>query len=281
MKIGIKWINENSPRAFEEWEPPLGKSFFEPIAEPKAGEESRETKFEKFKKSILERAGPWIRDDYVRSAREKEKERGKEIIIIDPLAYYIPYHHDDENWGIYFRVDKIILDFKDFITFISRISRIITIDIEDAWSIYIMVIFWHELTHHVLEDIITVIETIRRGRLYPIFKRDEEERFSEYTAFSTAYEYIYIPIPIGYTIPLLDPEYLVHVRGVGEKEILLSALYYHWGRDDPASPYHPVVEQAIPRIVDGLWKTFWEAHSRLGELGMADRMGSRIYCTTL
>jgi hypothetical protein len=279
MKIEMKWISENTPRAFEEWKPPLDKSFFKPIAEPKAGEESREIEeFEKFKERILERARPWTRDDYVRSVIEKKKEREKDIIIIDdPLAYYIPYHHDDENWGIYFRVNRIISDFKNFITFIPRN---ITIDIKDAWSIYITVIFWHELAHHVLEDVITVIETIRHKRLYPI-KRDEEERFSEYTAFSTAYKWLHIPF--NYTIPLLYPKHLEYVNMKKKivREILLSALYYHWGRDDPASPYHPVVEQAIPRIVDGLWKTFWEAHSRLGELGMADRMGSRIYCTTL
>ena len=38
-----------------------------------------------------------------------------DFAVSDPLAYYVPYHWDQKNWGIYFRIDKMLKDFNGFI----------------------------------------------------------------------------------------------------------------------------------------------------------------------
>jgi len=53
---------------------------------------------------------------------ERLEPKCEESIIIDPLAYYVPYHFHPKLWGIYFRVKEINKDFNNFVNFIASNS---------------------------------------------------------------------------------------------------------------------------------------------------------------
>ena len=288
----FEWVSRNSPKAYEEWRPKYTLPRFETAREQLSVESEETEEYRELKEHVERNASKRIKDeDFSKGERKLIEEEEKRIveeaevsrekivkIIVDPLALYLPYHHYGQRWGIYFRVNKMLSDFKNFINMLeSAWPR--SINIWEAWRIYVMTIFWHELAHHVLEDIASALEGARftppLHLHYPLLSSSIEERFCEYTAFSTARRLL--TAPRGYWIPLLGPESAWHID-LDTRERVLSALYYHWGRDDPRSKYHPVVDPMVPRRVDGLWTVFWEAH----ELGVraAKDLRDRVFCVT-
>ena len=84
-------------------------------------------------------------------------------------------------------------------------------DLETAltvFRVYVSHIYWHELTHHIVEDIYTL-----KGNSYPLLTTSEEEGLAEWHAFLTAEERLSLP----YT--------LYKIRECSFYTLLLSSLY--------------------------------------------------------
>lgn len=212
------------------------------------------------------------RDEDVETARSREY-----VVIEDPLAYYIPYHSSVSRlreWGIYFRIRRME---DDFINFYSTWGGVLGVSAESAWHVYVFTVFWHELAHHVMEDVATTLERLRVGK-YPLVSSTAEERFCEYTAFTTAEKRLAAPVQLPLT--WLKRGHLN--LGMMNVKRILSCLYYHWRRDDPNSYYRPVVEPSILKAVDGLWRAFWSAHlSGSGAFEPKGEVYRRVFVTTL
>jgi len=269
------WVHQFSPMAGEKWAPRFEKS---PSVEKTPPEAELEEKIKKIIKEVEEgvHVEPLIADRYFYEHEKKiikseEEKMGEDYIaIVDPLAIYLPYHKWGERWGIYFRINRMVSDFKDFVAKFKAVllrAGIKELEVEDLcgiWRIYVEVIFWHELAHHVVEEVAYVLEGYNVGK-YPLLRRKVEEGFCEYTAFTTAEQQVPIPSPLSHRMPipwLCDRWSEWEAESLRPRRVVLSSLYYHWGDDDPRSAYHPVVDQEIPRKVNGLWELFWNAHLR-------------------
>jgi hypothetical protein len=265
-------------KAGEEWRPRfpptvLQQHLEKPIDLPKD-----------FIMKIQQSAKDHIRDKEIKERLEKARgaiEDPRIIIIEDPLAFYVPYH--SSRMGIYFRLNKMLSDFQIFISKIvwPEGSRPSLDRLDDLWHIYVMTIFWHEMAHHVLEDVATIMEWMKTGK-YPLIPQQAEERFCEFMAFTTSE--IQLSIPRRFSpIPLIYSHRLP--SGLGNKhnrDLILSALYYHWGRNDPTSAYRPVIEPVIPQTLNGLWNAFWNAHrGGYKVLKVPDEIYEHVYVTTL
>ena len=194
-----RWISRNSPRAGEEWRPRYDLSHFEaecrrpPVwldEEFKGSEE-----LGKLENYIVRHVR--VRDeDFSESERRLIEEEERRVaagvetgikIIVDPLALYLPYHYyNGSRWGIYFRVKRMLSDFTKFFAALSRAVPA-DVSVSEAWRVYTMTVFWHELAHHVIEDIASALEGVKpASRSYPLLPRVVEERFCEYVAFNAA-----------------------------------------------------------------------------------------------
>jgi len=250
-------IASNSPKAGDEWKPDAFPGKHAPSDELK-----REA--EEVTKRIYRESRRYKRDEDVKRARH---------VIEDPLAIYVPYH---SSMGIYFRVNRMISDFCNLYTTYGYVMKV---SAEVAWHVYVMLIFWHELAHHVIEDVATVLEGWGLGK-YPLVPNVDEERFCEFNAFSTTEKRLASP-----TRALLPLTFLWVSRiGIGHvaRRSILSCIYYHWGRHQPSSSRRPRVEPSIPKAVDGLWNGFWEAHlAGRNVLRVPTEIYNRVFVTTL
>jgi hypothetical protein len=299
------WVYQLSPRAGEEWVPRVEKSRFISSVEKTPLEAELEEKIKEMEDEVLEHVKPLIADGYFderekESIKRYEEKMGEDYVaIVDPLAIYLPYHKWGWRWGIYFRIIRMISDFKDLVAKFKAAwlgaggGKLEVEDLWGIWRIYVEAIFWHELAHHVVEDIASALEGYNTSRYqvgkYPLLRREVEEGFCEYTAFTTAERGFPIPLPLSGRMPIPERRERwseweaplaesLRRSGTSLREAVLSSLYYHWGRDDPQSAYHPVVDPEVPRKVDGLWEAFWGAHLRLYEF-MWD-LERRIFCVT-
>lgn len=261
-------IGINFPKEGKEWKPECA---------PKIEKASHE-EFENIRETVLKASEPLVKDDDFREIRDKA--------IEDPLAFYAPYHYVGDKYGIYFRIYRMIDDFKDFISkyykFINK--ELPGINFWDIWEVYFATIFWHEMTHHIVEDIATVMEWKNLGK-YPLLSRKAEERFCEFVAFAR----IRLVLPLYVSCRSLIDEIrkrrsqimVKSIRSRQIKTVILSCLYYHWNRDDPNSIYRPIIEPEIPQIINGLWNAFWYAHNYPGTVIRApDEIYGRIYFVT-
>lgn len=230
------WISNNSPRANEEWMPI-------PLSEPLIPESISITNISDLEKRVQKNAEPCVRDEIPRA----------EHVIEDPLAYYVPYH--SPQMGIYFRLNKMLQDFRRFVNKYSK--YMMNFRAEDLWHIYVMIIFWHEMAHHVLEDIATV-----KSAKYPLLPRSIEESFCEFNAFTTAERQLSPPNRIPILISARVPKTLIGRGALSRKnkKIILSCLYHHWNRSNPTSIYKPRVYPMVPKVVNAIWYGFWHAH---------------------
>ncbi|MCR6693218.1 MAG: hypothetical protein MRT15_12550 [archaeon YNP-LCB-003-016] len=259
------WLQANIPRAGEEWIP-LREKFEGGIIESVSV-------LEEFENNVLHRVEPYLRD---RDILRLEK---REHVIKDPLAYYVPYHFSE--MGIYFRINKMISDFR---AFVSKYPWPNNITVNELWYVYVMTIFWHEMAHHVIEDVATLMEWMGKAR-YPLMPHLVEEMFCEFNAFTTAEKQL--SPPNRYNIPILPYANLPSGISKGEtaflnRRLILSCLYYHWGRNNPTSTYRPIVRIEASQAVDGLWNGLWNAHKGGYEVVKAPyEIYKRLYCTTL
>lgn len=200
---------------------------------------------------------PPINDEFERLEPECE-----ESIIIDPLAYYVPYHFNLKLWGIYFRVKEINKDFNNFVNRILYKFKSFQKQFRFLCFLpYIRVIYFHELAHHTIEDVGTMFK-YHSTKNYPFLTRTEEEGLCEYMAFKTqlhAMRPFYIPTSLyGIKFNIIPK---IHPSPILKKfnEFILSELYYHWNRQN-----NPVYKPKIYRNVGGkvgpLWYSFWQSH---------------------
>jgi len=239
------------------------------------------------------------------------KKRYSRTIIVDPLVFYVPYHLDISNYGIYFRVEKIKDDFKKFLNFVyhaikgnhlaflrnehpSRWSKLKRLpDSLDEFIVsffiaYVAYLYFHALTHHIIEDISTYLEIIGRGKYSPI-KSIEEERFAEWTAFK-ALESYKVPEVLyqskkaerllnifSFMLPSVEPEKLVDVT------FAMPVLLYVYFERDKNEVYLPSVSKDVSRKLSVIWKPFKDAHFTLEEdpvrIGKDMEIFNRIYLT--
>ncbi|MEM2414096.1 MAG: hypothetical protein QW109_05705 [Sulfolobales archaeon] len=263
-----RWFVCNAPVAGEEWRPEFSRERPVPIGVPGLveGKPVSEIDVTNFSNKVMEIAKRWIRNEDVKKA---------ERVIEDPLAYYVPYHSPE--MGIYFRINRMLSDFQNFIfkwgAYVKGLS------VEDLWYVYVITILWHEMCHHVIEDVATLLEWMGRGK-YPLMIRNVEEMFCEFNAFSTAERQL--SPPGGYRIPIITLDRIpAAFRERRARRMVLSYLYYHWGRDDPSSIYRPRVDSAVPQLINGLWNPCWNAH--LGGyrvIGVPSEVYGHVYCVT-
>jgi len=267
------WIQQSSPRPGDQWRPiPLDKLEKVPYESEGLGVPDKiASELEKLKRGVMDNAKPRIRDEEVRKA---------EKLIEDPLAYYVPYH--SPRMGIYFRVNRMLSDFSNFIS--RWYGFMVNIKVQDIWRVYVMTIFWHEMAHHVIEDVTSVMEYL--GKLkYPPLPRHIEEGFCEFNAFSTIEKRLSGPrwCRVPFTFINVPSKTRSKTRiPINTRKRILSCLYYHWGRNTHSSIYKPVVDPIVPKVVDGLWNGFWCAHlGGYDVIKAPDEIYRHLYCTTL
>ena len=191
------------------------------IKPPEVSEREEELPFKPDIDRTFESFGKHIKNpEPLRPASESSPGSVVEGIIVDPLAFYVPYHHYPKEWGIYLRLHKIYNDFMSFLK--QYYSAILKYSWRHAlagvFALYLGVIVMHEFQHHVIED----AATIRNNKSYPYFEdiRDEEA-LCEFYAFN-------------------------FFSSIGDEWVnaILSTLYYHWNRaNDPV--YRPRITQNV------------------------------------
>lgn len=198
----------------------------------------------------------------------------KEKIIIDPLAFYVPYHSSVGLWGIYFRITKITQDFKNFLDHMK--TAIKAPDHWRRWLIfapYIRVVYFHEMCHHTLEDISLIRGLYSNKHQYPFLAKNEEEGLCEYIAFTQqnrafnpfsvpsntlkkAFPSFIIPSPIRRLMPSLSVRFR-HLEIINKS--IVYELFHYWNRqNDPI--YKPKIHPNVGAKVGPLWQSFWRCH---------------------
>jgi hypothetical protein len=287
MFIGVPFIENNCLKE-DEFKPPLDESKLRSLEERLPIELPKE-----IEQYPLERKGEF-------QEPRLNKDLEGEGIIIDPLAFYAPYHYNPRDWGIYFRVNRINNDFNNFLNYLkarvqlsAKVSRML------FFPPYIRIIYFHELCHHVIEDIGSVSEIYYGGvsvseriyhykRFYPLFpglERREEEGLCEYMAFVTQMNsrfpmsthfnslknafYSFVP-PIDITRRLGNMVRKINL-------ITISELFYYWNRqNDPI--YKPKIYPGVGRKVGVLWQSFWGCHKNTLNVISPNKWGiSEVY----
>lgn len=158
--------------------------------------------------------------------------------IVDPFSIYIPYHADIENWGIYIRARRVV---EDFLAFCEEFE-VEEVGVPLVFTIYLNTVMTHAMMHHIVEDIATLLEFGSGSSRYPLLKREEEEGFCEYMAFtrkiaSTRFTKLFPAV--------------MRWRAGEYGEIfakVTSALYFHWRRaEDPV--YRPRITPEVSRAL--------------------------------
>lgn len=154
-----------------------------------------------------------LEDFVVHLKRKKPKRYSSKTIIVDDLAFYVPYHYDLNRYGIYFRLPQIILDFRSFYREVatlledSRFARILSDDSEanllklnkarkdknllrnSLFVEYLVYNYARLMAHHIFEDISLILEFMGKGK-YSVVDAREEDSYCEYVAYTTLERYM-------------------------------------------------------------------------------------------
>ena len=184
----------------------------------------------------------------------------------EPLAVYVPYKSE---WGIHFHMMNMVRDFVDFCNNLSRhrVLEKLRFRIWSAAAVYTAVIYIHEVTHHIVQDICTIKNVDYRTLSVP---RYQEENLCDYTAFTLLELYrksLLEKLPhtvdgisqalacvVYPTITFFERPRWRLFRDIPQQDIkeLLDALYWWWDKGDPKrKAYKPIVEQEILEFLDG------------------------------
>ena len=129
------------------------------------------------------------------------------VIIVDPYTFYIPYHINARLYGIYFRARNILEAFMNFASLsykaikedrmgflkrrypdrwmeVKQLVNDVDAFITSFFIVFVVFIYFHALSHHIIEDVSTYLEVIGKGKYSP-FKRTEEESFCSWVSFTT------------------------------------------------------------------------------------------------
>jgi len=200
-----------------------------------------------------------IEELYIQSGRKDIHEN----IIVDPLAYYVPYHVNPEKYGIYYRINNIETDLKEYLRNCCNINTPSYELMQNAFKVYWATLYTHELCHHVIEDDASIREKFD-NKTYSMLKRKHEEGFCEYIAFTTVEK-------IGSKLVGNDePSLILGNKGDLFPELnfetqdnifffLQNKLYYHWIKNKN-SIYEPQVYPEVPETLTPSWKALWNHH---------------------
>jgi hypothetical protein len=174
-------------------------------------------------------------------------------IVVDPLAFYVPYHFDPTNWGIYFRVNSIKRDFDCF-------QRGVRLNKSVCFAAYVRMIYFHELCHHCIEDVATIRESYSKT-VYPFLSRNEEEGLCEYLAFK---QQVRANHPFNIPSVLMQANWMSYTfHGARDEAIynehFVRALFHHWKRGSDRI-YRPMIHKGVGMKIGPLWHSFWQAH---------------------
>lgn len=239
-----------------------------------------------------------------------KKKYGK-TIIVDKLTFYVPYHIDLENYGIYFRINRIEKDFKKFAHFVhyglinnqflffrdeypSRWHHFKSLVkkpeafIVSLFIAYISFHYFHALTHHVVEDISSYLELIGKGKYSPISSL-EEEKFANWAAFQALESYKVPEVlyqskkaerllnTFSYMLPPVDREDLVDVIFV-----MPPLIYVHLLKSSTYS-FEPELTRSIFKKFSIIWSCMKYQHFTLEndpvKLIVEKEIFERIYLT--
>ncbi|MFA4647740.1 hypothetical protein P8X24_10935 [Pyrococcus kukulkanii] len=209
---------------------------------------------------------------------ETEESKG---IVVDFLAFYVPYHYSRSDWGIYLRLPKILGAFKGIVRNYGAYIGISNIgDVLGAFTVFLAYIYWHELTHHIVEDICSMM-----GANYPVLSRQEEEGLAEWHAFVTAERRLSLPYRpyrrLNTAIISRGIWWKIPNPGKEARRKILSAIYYYFRRDkDPI--YKPIVRDSVVKKLGLLWTPVREASVRGGYAYLVDsreEVYHRVYWT--
>lgn len=188
-------------------------------------------------------------------------------VIVDPLAFYVPYHVSEEDWGIYFRGRKVRNDFLNFVggyyNWIRSKLGSNPLPLKDLFFVYLVQIYRHELVHHVAEDI-ALERGIHGKSRYPLVTEDTEESLCEFFAFK------------GNWLSQERIESMVKpLKNISNSrkltKLIKSPLYYHWGRNK-ATIYKPERKDKAKSILKPSFTFAWNTHKR--EMGGLTISGS-------
>ena len=219
-----------------------------------------------------------------------KKKYGK-TIIVDRFSFYVPYHVDPVNFGIYFRAKRIENDFRKFAHFVyyllkNRELLFLRDEYPSRWVhfrslvnrpkefivslfvAYISHLYFHALTHHIIEDISMYLELIKKGKYSPVRSIDEE-KFAEWVAFKTMESY---KVPevlyqsrkaerlinmFSYMLPPADPEKIVDVTFA-----IPTLLYVHFNSHE-ATIFSPEVTKEVSQCFSIIWEVMKHLHFTL------------------
>lgn len=219
-----------------------------------------------------------------------KKKYGK-TIIVDKLVFYVPYHLKPRDYGIYFRANRIEKDFKKFAHFVyialkNKELAFLKEEFPARWvhfrtlidrprefivSLfigYISHVYFHALTHHIIEDISTYLELIRKGKYSPV-RSINEEKFAEWVAFKALESYrvpevLYQSKKVerlinifSYMLPPANPDRIVDITFA-----MSSLLYVHF-RSFESVIYAPEVTHDIARYFSIIWEVMKSHHFTL------------------
>ena len=209
-------------------------------------------------------------------------------IIVDEFSFYVPYHIDAVNFGIYFRIERIKRDFRNFANYTyyalrngylsflkdeypSRWIRLRgLINQPEAFIVslfisYIAFHYFHALNHHIIEDISTYLECIKKGKYSPL-RSIEEEKFAIWAAFR-ALESYKVPEVLyqskkaerlfnlfSHILPAVEPEKIVDVTFAMPT---LLYVFYNYHRENI---FVPEVTRKASYILSIIWPVMKHLH---------------------
>jgi len=240
----------------------------------------------------------------------------KRNLIVDEFIYYISYHYDPKNYGIYFRANHIGTDFRKYLNLahnfvlnkrllnfflldrVPDIKKLLVYANEDlnAFAVsffipYIIHKYSHGLAHHVIEDIATALEARKKDK-YPLLKSKEEEAFCEYVAFTVLGQYIipgilYKSRKTGRLLkiflqffPMRVPTSFDWIIDVSQIAIIVMYIHYNLLNDKENTPK---ISYSVSDKLSMFWKPFWLSHytfeREIIEVPKIGSIFSRIFLT--
>ena len=177
-----------------------------------------------------------------------------EAIIDDPLAYYIPHHAAGP--AIVFKLDKMQDTFRRVVGGFLGISGTKVSDMQgllgSLWNTFVVYVFWHEFTHHIIDDVSLKLRTKDRIFTYGFLPRKMEEGFCEYMAFSLVERFVEPPQRcidlMLHHIDILskDTDGIYGNMTPRDMDIFLGCIFYSFGRNIRKSDYYPIIRPGMP-----------------------------------
>lgn len=219
---------------------------------------------------------------------KRPKRYNRKSIVVDDALFYIPYHYSIDDFGVYFRIERLWNDFKCFLNFMycalenPRVLRIIAEE-SDTLALklrrlykrphslvcslfveYIVFHYAHGIVHHVFEDVSRLLEMLGKGKYCVVGAREEEE-YALYVAFSTLEKYMPGVLSrskkaerlIDIFYPLIPDFEWRLVESINYATTKLLYVYYIHHKE---SLFRPVISASIREGINTIFWLVWKHH---------------------